>query len=34
MGLWLLRVWIALIGCYVGYIVVVAAIHTVCDCLR
>ena len=33
MGLWLLSVWLGFIG-YVGYIVVVAAIHTVCDCLR
>jgi len=34
MSKWLMRFYIALLAAYLLYLFVVAAIHTVCDCLR
>ena len=31
---WTMQVYVGLIAAYVGYLVVVAGLHTVCDCMR
>ncbi len=31
---WMTRVYVGLIAAYIGYIMVIAGVHTVCDCLR
>jgi len=31
---WIMRVYVGLIVAYVGYLMIVAGLHTVCDCLR
>ena len=34
MSKWFMRVFLTVVVCYVGFIVITAAVHTVCDCVR
>ena len=31
---WIMRIYVSVVVCYVGYLLSVAGVHTVCDCLR